>query len=165
MLQTARDAAEALFNAIPHAPAAGVLDDYGIQATAEQMQLITLELMSLSLFRIHWALSAVMSPRHRQVVLDALRQRIREGWSTDLGLDGRDPEEFFAHAEECDAMYSRAMQEGAGSMDMANETAALLVTNSAWPPEDRPKLFAFILDHVPDEDLVALAEEIRLAGC
>lgn len=164
MTQTPQDAAEALFAAIPHVVARDVLEEYGIEAETVQMQQLTQELLSLSLFRIHWALRAAMAPKPRELVLEALRRRIRDGWSTDLALDGADPDEYFVTVDERRQTYEQAMQHGAGPADMANEVAALLVSNSAVQPDDRSKVLGLIIDLVPDEELVDLAEEMRVGS-
>ena len=164
MFRTPQEAAEALFGAIPHAVTSAMLEEYGIQAESEQVQQITRELLSLSLFRIHWALQAVLPPRQSEQVLAELRQRIRAGWSSDLALDGTDPDDYFADADERAQSYNRSMQRGAGAVDMANEAAALLASNSGVQPANRSKVLGLIIDLVPDEELVELAEEIRLTG-
>ena len=162
MLQTPQDAAETLFGAIPHAVTPAMLEEYGIEAAPDQAQQITQEVLSLSLFRIRWALQAALPPRQREQVLDALHQRIRAGWSADLTLDGVDPNEYFATATERRRVYDQVMEKGAGPVEMANEVAALLASNSAVQPEDRSKALGLIIDLVPDEELVELAEGIRL---
>ena len=160
MPQTPQEAAEALFAAIPHVIARDTLEEYGFEGTVQTQQL-TQELLSLSLFRIYWALRATMAPKPRDLVLEALRRRIRDGWSTDLALDGTDPDEYFSTAEERRQMYEQAMQRGAGPIDMANEVTALLISNSAVQADDRSKVLGLIIDLVPDEELVDLAEEMR----
>jgi len=164
MFHTPVEAAEALFGAIPHAISPAMLEEYGLEAAHAQAQKITQELLFLSLFRIYWALQATMSPRNRDDVLRALQQRIRAGWSVDLSLDGTDPNEYVATAAERQTSYTEAMQNGANAVDLANEAALLLVSNSAVRPDDRSKVLGLIIDLVPDAELVELAEEIRLVG-
>ena len=161
MFQTPEEAAEALFGAIPHAITPAVLEEYGIEAAGAQREEVTMELLSLSLFRIHWALRAAFPPGKRDQVVAALHQRITSGWKNDLALEGSDPGAFFDRAADRLRAFTQAMQKGAGAVDIANEAAMLLVSNSVVQPEDRQKVLGLIIDLVPDTELVELVEQIR----
>jgi len=161
MFQTPEEAAEALFGAIPHAITPAVLEEYGIEAAGPAHH-ITRELLSLSLFRIHWALQAVLPPKHREQVLAALHRRVVAGWEKDLWLEGSELE-FFDRVAEQRKTYTQAMQAGAGPVDIAHEAAALLVSHGAVPAEDRQKVLGLIIDLVPDTELVELVEQLKSA--
>lgn len=163
MLHTPQQAADAFYAAMPHAVSGVLLDEYGIETSAEQGRQITRELLSLSLFWIRCALDAVLLPRHRAEVLDELRGRIRLGWTSDLALDGADPERYFQEAEERRKVYDQVTQEGASPVIVATETAAILVSDAAVPPEDRQKVLALIIDLMPVDHFGELAEDIKLA--
>jgi len=164
MLRTPHEAAEGLYAAIPHALTRATLEDYGIEAEAGQAQQITQELLSLSLFWIHCALEAVLPPRQREQVLGELRGCILSGWGSDLALVGLDAQGYFQEAEERRRIYAQAMQEGASSVMIATEAAAILVANSAVRREDQMKALALVTDLVPVDELGELADQIRIVG-
>lgn len=164
MSKSPHETAEILFGAIPHAITSDLLEEYGLEAAHVRVQEITMELLALSLFRIHWALQAAFPSTERDQVVAALHLRIISGWKNDLALDGSDPVEFFALAADRLQTYTQALQKGAGAVDIANETAVLLVSNSAVQPGDRQKALGLIIDLVPDTELVDMMEEIRSGG-
>jgi hypothetical protein len=164
MLRTPQEAADALYDAIPHAITRATLEDYGIEAEPGQAQQITQELLSLSLFWIHCALEIVLPPRQREQVLDELRRRIVDGWVGDLALDGKEASRFFREAEVRHGVYMQATREGASPIAIATETAALLAANSGVRREDQMKAFALVSDLMPVDELGALADDIRLSG-
>ena len=162
MVQTPHQAAQALYAALPHALPRATLEEYGIEATTEQAQQITREVLSLSLFWIRCALDATLMPKHREQVLSELRRCILAGWQSELGLDGADAEGYFEEAQERRKLYDQVMQEGASPVVIATETAAILVADAVVPPEDRPKILALLIDLVPVDQFGELAEQIKL---
>jgi hypothetical protein len=162
MFQTAQQAAEALYAAIPHRISLATLEEYGIEVTAAQAQQITQEVLSLNLFWIRCALDAVLLSKDRDRVMTELRRRILDMWTSSFGLDGVDSERYFEEAEERRKNYDQAMQEGASPVMISTETASILVADSAVQPENRQRVLALLIDLVPVDDLGVVAEQIKL---
>jgi hypothetical protein len=162
MYLTAIDAAEALYQAVPHDLSGSILADYGIEATPEQASQITREVLCLNLFWIDCALRTALTIKQREQVWAELRTRIVRGWASDLGLDEFDATQYFQEVEERWKVYGQIMEEGASPMMFGTETAAILASLSAIQPEDRNKVVALLVDYVPVDHLGELAEEIKL---
>ncbi|MBI4401186.1 MAG: hypothetical protein HY581_06105 [Nitrospirae bacterium] len=155
-------AAEAIYGLIPHAVSPATLEDYGIDATPEQAQQITRELLSLGLFWARWALRAALSEQDRKRVFGELRQCLVNKWSSELGQQGQDVQQFFEEVEARGRAYDQVMEEGASPVAIATEAAALAEADGVVRLEDRQKLLALFIDLVPVDELGEMATELSL---
>jgi hypothetical protein len=160
--QTPTQAAEALFAMLPHALSRETLEEYGIEATPEQTQQITREMLSVSLYWAHAALKTSLSRRDMERIFGALQQRILQAWNSDLGLDGHDPQAFFVEAEGRRKTYDAIVQDGGSPVAVMTETAAILESDSAVRPEDQQKVLALFLDLVPVDGIGVEVQQIGL---
>lgn len=163
-LITPNQAAESLYAILPHALAGGTLEEYGIEATPEQVQQITQEVLAVNLYWVQSALQAVLTKGDRDRVLGALYDRILQGWMTELGLDGQDAQAFFKEAEGRRQTYDQIIQEGGSPVAIFAECTAILESTWAVKSEDRQKILALLIDLIPVDPIGELVEDFQLAG-
>jgi hypothetical protein len=152
-------AADALYALLPHALSRAALEEYGIHATPDQAQQVTRELLSVNLFWVDSALKACLSKTDAGRVYEALRQRLLHAWTSELGLEGHDPQQFFNEAEERRQIYGRIIQEGGAPIAVLTETASILEADGAVPAENHQQILALLFDVVPEEEIGDAVQE------
>lgn len=162
MPQTAQQAAESVFALFPLPLAQATLEEYGVEATDEQIQLITREVLSLNLFWTHHALLSVLSKIEGERVFDELCRYVRAAWETMLGLDQPALAGYFEEAAERRALYDQIVQEGGSPIAVFTETAALAESDGAIRPEDSQKFLALLIDLIPVEAIGETVEGMDL---
>ena len=160
--QTPILAAEALFRIMPRALSPGTLEEYGIEASREQTQQITREILSLSLFWARWALRTHVSARDVTRVFDEFRPCILRNWETSLGQAGQDSQRYFDDMEERHLDYDEIIKEGGTPVAVATEAAAIMEQTGAIRAEDRERALALLIDQIPVDELGELAQDIKL---
>ena len=163
-LRTAAQAAEAFYTLMPHGVSRATLQEYGIDASPEQAQQITRELLSVSLYWISCALKARLPDKDCQRVLGELRQRLAGAWESELGLAGHDADDYFVEVEKRCATYDKITQEGGPPVVVLSETAAILESAFAGASADRQKLLALLFDLVPVDEYGGVLEDIELTA-
>jgi len=159
---TPAQAAEGFFRVMPRAVSPSMLEEYGIEATREQIQQVTRELLSLSLFWTRWALRAHVSARDATLVLDEFRQCVLRNWETSLGQAGQDAQRYFDDMEERHLTYDEIIKEGGTPVAVATEAASIMEQIGAIRTEDRQRALALLIDQIPVDELGELAENIKL---
>ena len=159
MPQTPAQAADALYAILAHARSSATLEEYGIHATAEQTRQITRELLSVNLYWIHSALHVSLSKGDAERILDALRQRLVRAWTSELGLEGHEPQQYFQEAEERRQAYDQIAQESGSPIAVMTATASILESDGAVTAEDYQKLLALLIDVVPVEGIGETVQE------
>ncbi|MGH7208230.1 MAG: hypothetical protein ACREIL_02480 [Nitrospiraceae bacterium] len=160
--KTPSQAADALYALIPHAVPRATLEEYGIDATAEQARQISREVISLSLFWVRSALQVALPKPSRERVFGELRQRIVESWQSDLGQEGYDAEQYFEELEGRRSTYEGVVQKGGPPVMVSTEAAAILESGGAVSPEDFQKILALLLDLIPVDAIGELVTELDL---
>ena len=160
--KTPSQAAEARYALIPHAVPSATLDEYGIDATAEQARQISREVLSLSLFWVHSALQVALPKTSRERVFNELRQRIVKSWQAELGQVGHDAEQYFEELEGRRSTYEGVVQKGGTPVMVSTEAAAILESGGAVSPEDFQKILALLLDLIPVDAIGELVTELDL---
>jgi hypothetical protein len=97
-------------------------------------------------------------------VLGALHDRILQGWTTELGLEGQAAQVFFKEAEERRQTYDQIVQEGGSPVAVFTECAAILESAWAVKSEDRQKILALLVDLIPVDQIGELVEDWQLTG-
>lgn len=161
---TPHQAAEAIYAILPHALTGGTLEDYGIEASPEQRQQITREVLAVNLYWVRSAFQAVLPKTDRERAFSALKDRILQGWATELELDGQDAQGFFVEAEERRQTYDRIIQEGGSPVAVFTECAAIMESAGAVRSEDSQKILALLIDLIPVEQIGETVEDLQLAG-
>lgn len=161
-MQSPAEAAEVLYARIPHALTSAQLEEYGIQAGADQVRQFTREILALTLYWIWSALDSVFTARRRDRVFAALQERIRAGWDSELNLKGHDVEQFFEELRERLATYTRVMEEERTPVGVCAEAARMLAWSRAVPSEDRQKVLALLVDLIPVDEIGEVAGDLDL---
>lgn len=162
MPQTAQQAAESVFTLFPFPLAQATLEEYGVEATGEQSQMITREVLSLNLFWAHHALMSVLSNAEGERVFDELCRYVRAAWETMLGLDRPSLAGYFEEAAERRALYDQIVQEGGSPIAVFTETTALVESDGAIRPEDGQKFLALLIDLIPVDAIGETVEGLDL---
>jgi hypothetical protein len=136
------------------------LEAYGLAVTPEQAQRITQEVLALSLFWMANAIRCLLSGAEEEQVLAELRRRLRGEWETRWALEGHDPDRFFAEAAERQRAFQAVVDAGGPPVAVFSETAELLEAQRVTWPEDRPKVLALLVEHVPVDEIGACVEEL-----
>ena len=163
MAQTAVQVADLLYGTISHAVSWERLNEYGIEATEEQAQQITRQILSLNLYWIRSALGANLSRKDAERVDRALQARIDTEWESGFGLGEQDRRSFWAEAQESARAYDQVMQEGGSPVSVAMDAAMTLESIRAVNPDDRQKLLALLIDVVPVETFGEMAAEFEMS--
>jgi hypothetical protein len=156
------DAAQNLFEVISRALAGAALEDYGLSLSREQGDQLLRELLSLCLFWAWSALDSKLSDKDRDLVWGPLMRRLRDGWSSELGLPPDESAGYDAELVQRRRHYESLTREGADPPAVAAEAAGVMEADSLIEPEDRPKLLALLVDLVPADELGEAVEELEL---
>lgn len=159
---TPGQAAEALFHIMPRAVSLSRLEEYGMEASREQVQQITREILTLSLFWARWALRTHVSVKDATRVFDEFQQCVLRNWETDLGQTGQDAQRYFDEMEERHLTYDEIIREGGAPVAVATEAAAIMEQTGAIRTEDRQRVLALLIDEIPVDELGELAQNIKL---
>nr|MBI3614679.1 hypothetical protein [Nitrospirota bacterium] len=162
MPQTAQQAAESVFTLFFPTFSPAALEEYGVEATADQRPLITREILSLNLFWAHHALLSVLSKVEGERVFDELCRYVRAAWETMLGLEPAALAGYFEEAAARRALYDQIVQEGGSPIAVFTEAAAMAESDGTIQPEDRQKFLAFLIDLIPVEAIGETVEGLDL---
>src|SRR5574338_361136 len=145
---TPEEAAQALYAAMPRAISRALLEEYGIEATEDQARDLTKEVLSLNLYWVRAAIDAHIPRQYRTVLFDRLVQLIKEDWET-FHQQGRPWADYLKEFHEREAVYRPIGNEPGGDLAVAREAGTILEDQATVSAEDRTKVLAFLLDHVP----------------
>lgn len=146
---TPDEAAQTLYDAMPRGMSRRLLEEYGIAATEEQVDDITRELLSLNLYWIRAAVDAHIPRQYRTLLLERLLQSIRQDWETEFRQQRRPWAEFLTELTEREDRYRRFGNQPGGELTVATEAGTILEDQGAVQAEDRAKVLALLVDHVP----------------
>ena len=161
MTDLAHQTAKELVRLIPPAIAPDFFEDYGLTLTTEQAQAITKELLALSMYWMTCAIRVsipepVCGQMHR-----AIREHIREKWSSKFGLGHVPIDQFFALMERKHQTWEHMTQQGGEPIAVLSEAARGLEDDHVIASQDRQKLLAVLLDLVPIDEIGALIAELE----
>jgi hypothetical protein len=83
---TPKQAAVALVAAMPIGVSVQQLEEYGIEATTEQAQAITQEVLSLNLFWIFAAIEAHIPQKYQSALSELILDAMEIGWGTTVPI-------------------------------------------------------------------------------
>ena len=86
---TPKQAALALMAAMPIGPSVQQLEEYGIDATTEQAQAMTQEVLSLNLFWIFASIEAHILQKYQAVLSDFILNTMEQGRSSRTAISNR----------------------------------------------------------------------------
>ena len=157
---TPRQAAVALVAAIPTGVSVQQLEEYGIEATAEQAQAITQEVLSLNLFWVFAAIEAHIPLKYQSALSDHMLTSMEAGWGTTVPAGSISWDSYLNDWQERRRRYSRLVEEGMSPLAVSAEAATLMEDNRLISEAERGNLLTLLIDFVPVDTYGRLLEEI-----
>lgn len=157
---TPRQAAVALVAAMPIGVTVQQLEEYGIQATVEQAQAITQELLSVNLFWILAAIEAHIPQKYQAAVSDLILNEMKAGWGTTVPVGSAGWPAYFNEWQDRRRRYSHLVEEGASPLAVCAEAAALIEGSRLIKEAERRNLLTLLIDFVPVDTYGQLLEDI-----
>jgi hypothetical protein len=157
---TPRQAAVALVAAIPIGLSVQQLEEYGIEATVEQAQGITQEVLSLNLFWIFAAIEAHIPQKYQSALSDHMLTSIETGWGTTVPVGSASWTDYLNEWQERRTRYSRLVEEGMSPLGVSAEAAALMEENRLVTEAERRNLLTLLIDFVPVDTYGQLLEDV-----
>ena len=157
---TPRQAADALIAAIPTGVSVQQLEEYGIEATAEQAQAITQEVLSLNLFWIFAAIEAHIPQKYQPALSDHMLASIEAGWGTTVPVGSASWTDYLNEFQERRTRYSRLVEEGMSPLGVSAEAATLMEDSRLVTEAERGNLLTLLIDFVPVDIYGQLLENV-----
>lgn len=157
---TPKQAAAALVKTIPVGVTIQQLEDYGIEATAEQAQAITQEVLSLNLFWIFGAIEAHIPQKYQAALSELILDTIEAGWGTVVPVG---PAAWTAYLNEWQVrrrQYSRLIEEGVSPLAVSAQAAELMEERQLVKEDERRNLLTLLIDFVPVDTYGQLLEDV-----
>ncbi len=157
---TPRQAADALIAAIPTGVSVQQLEEYGIEATAEQAQAITQEVLSLNLFWIFAAIEAHIPQKYQPALSDHIMASIESGWGTTVPVGSASWTDYLNEWQERRTRYGRLVEEGMSPLGVSAEAATMMEDNRLVTEAERRNLLTLLIDFVPVDIYGQLLENV-----
>ena len=109
---TPKQAAVALVAAMPIGVSVQQLEEYGIEATTEQAQAITQEVLSLNLFWIFAAIEAHIPQKYQSALSELILDAMEAGWGTTVPVGSAAWIAYLNEWQERRRRYTRLVEEG-----------------------------------------------------
>jgi hypothetical protein len=157
---TPRQAADALVAAMPIGLSVQQLEEYGIEATVEQAQAITQEVLSLNLFWVFAAIEAHIPQKYQLALSELILDTIEAGWGTTIPVGSASWSTYLNEWQERRRRYSRLVEEGMSPLAVSSEAAALMEENRLVKEAERGNLLTLLIDFVPVDTYGRLLEDV-----
>lgn len=157
---TPKQAAAALVAAMPIGVSVQQLEEYGIEATVEQAQVITQEVLSLNLFWIYAAIEAHIPQKYQSALSELILDTIEAGWGTTVSVGPVAWTVYLNEWQERRRRYSRLVEEGVSPLAVSAEAATLLEENGLVKEVERRNLLTLLIDFVPVDTYGRLLEDV-----
>ena len=157
---TPRQAAVALIAAIPTGVSVQQLEEYGIEATVEQAQAITQEVLSLNLFWAFAAIEAHIPQKYQPALSDHMLASIEAGWGTTVPVGSASWTDYLNEWQERRTRYSRLVEEGMSPLGVSADAATLMEDNRLVTEAERRNLLTLLIDFVPVDIYGQLLENV-----
>jgi len=157
---TPRQAAAALVAAMPMGVSVQQLEEYGIEATTEQAQAITQEVLSLNLFWILAAIEAHIPQKYQSALSELIVNAMEAGWGTTVPVGSSDWTVYLNAWQERRRRYSRLVEEGVSPLAVSAEAATLMEENHLIREAERHNLLTLLIDFVPVDTYGQLLEDV-----
>ena len=150
-----------LYAVLPQGLTSTTLGDYGLELSSSNLQRITQEILSLSLFWMEQALRVALSQDLAEHIFKGTRQAIQERWKTDFGLNSEHLTGFFERMEYQHVMWEEITKQGGETIAVLGEASSSVDLEGTIGVQDRQHLLALFLDLVPIEELGEIAGRIE----
>ena len=157
---TPKQAAAALVAAMPTGVSVQQLKEYGIDATVEQAQAITQEVLSLNLFWIFAAIEAHIPQKYQSALSELILDMTKGGWRTSVSVGSVDWTDYLNVWQERRRRYRRLVEEGVNPLAVSAEAAALMEENQLVTEAERRNLLTLLIDFVPVDTYGRLLEDV-----
>lgn len=157
---TPKQAAAELVTAMPVGVSVQQLEEYGIEATVEQAQVITQEVLSLNLFWILAAIEAHIPQKYQSALSDLILASVEEGWSTSIPVGAASWTDYLNEWQQRRRRYSRLVDEGVSPLAVCAEAATLMEENRLVKEGERRNLLTLLIDFVPVDTYGRLLEDV-----
>jgi len=157
---TPKQAAAALIAAMPVGVSVQQLEEYGIDATEEQVRAITLEVLSLNLFWILAAIEAHSPQKYQSALSELILETLEAGWGTTVPVGSAAWTDYLHAWQERRRRYSRLVEDGMSPLAVSAEAAALMEENKLVTEAERRNLLTLLIDFVPVDTYGRLLEDV-----
>ena len=157
---TPKQAAVALLAAMPLGLSVQQLEEYGIEATAEQAQAITQEVLSLNLFWIFAAIEAHIPQKYQSALSELILDTMKAGWGTTVPVGSASWATYLNEWQERRCRYSRLIEEGVSPLAVSAEAAALMEEHRLVKEAEQRNLLTLLIDFVPVDTYGQLLENV-----
>jgi len=157
---TPKQAAVALLAAMPLGLSVQQLEEYGIEATAEQAQAITQEVLSLNLFWIFAAIEAHIPRKYQSALSELILDTIKAGWGTTVPVGSASWTSYLNEWQERRRRYSRLIEEGVSPLAVSAEAAALMEEHRLVKEAEQRNLLTLLIDFVPVDTYGQLLQDV-----
>ena len=157
---TPRQAAVALVAAMPIGVAVQQLEEYGIEATTEQAQAITQEVLSLNLFWMFAAIEAHIPQKYQSALSELILDAIEAGWGETVPVGPAPWTVYLNEWQERRRRYRRLVEEGVSPLAVSADAVALMEENRLVKEAERRNLLTLLIDFVPVDTYGQLLKDI-----
>jgi len=157
---TPRQAAVALIAAMPIGVSVQQLEEYGIEATMEQAQAITQEVLSLNLFWMFAAIEAHIPQKYQSALLEFILDEMEAGWGMTVPVGSASWTSYLNEWHERRSRYSRLVEEGMSPLGVSAEAAVLMEESRLVKEADRRNLLTLLIDLVPVDTYGQLLKDV-----
>jgi hypothetical protein len=157
---TLRQAAAALVAAMPIGVSVQQLEEYGIEATTEQAQAITQEVLSLNLFWIFAAIEAHIPQKYQPALSELILALMEAGWGSTVPVGSASWTAYLNEWQERRRRYSRLVEEGVSPLAVSVAAAMLMEDNRLVKEVERHNLLTLLIDFVPVDTYGRLLEDV-----
>jgi hypothetical protein len=157
---TPKQAAVALIAAMPIGVSVQQLEEYGIEATTEQAQAITQEILSLNLFWIFAAIEAHIPQKYQSALSELILDTMKAGWSTTVPVGSASWTAYLNDWQDRRRRYSRLVEEGMSPLGVSAEAATLMEENRWVKEAEQRNLLTLLIDFVPVDTYGRLLQDV-----
>jgi hypothetical protein len=157
---TLKQAAVSLLAAMPLGLSVQQLEEYGIEATPEQAQAITQEVLSLNLFWIFAAIEAHIPQKYQSVLSELILDTMKAGWGTTVPVGSASWAAYLKDWEDRRRRYSRLIEEGVSPLAVSAEAAALMEEHRLVKEAEQRNLLTLLIDFVPVDTYGQLLQDV-----
>ena len=157
---TPKQAAVALIAAMPLGLSVQQLEEYGIEATTEQAQAITQEVLSLNLFWIFAAIEAHIPQKYQSALSEFILDTMKAGWGTTVPVGLVSWSAYLKEWQERRRRYSRLVEEGMSPLAVSSEAVSLMEESRLVKEAERRNLLTLLIDFVPVDTYGQLLEDV-----
>ena len=161
MPQTSEEMVKEFYAVFPQRLSSSTLGEYGLELSSPNLERITLEILSLSIFWMKQAMRAALSQDLAEKILEGVRQSIQGKWGTDFGLSPEHLTGFFERIDHQHGGWEEITRQGGETIAVLGEASSSMELEGTIGVQDRQNLLALFLDLVPIEELGEVAGRIE----